>query len=322
LPKEILMNAGRNLFVVSVVMAILTGCASSPADRFARMSDEELVDAVRQRENQVFYVWYGCINETLTKDYIGGVSPGVIAIVGSPSLQWADKTIAERLERNPYLLLESLRDDPHQHFDPLPPDRAITVIYLYNRFDRLKAVQEAKDRLAERFRPLLHSHPDVRVRYVVAEWLHRHQAIQLADWQRMLDDPNSLIRIVGSGYDPDDGSKGTDAWWLTLFGHLNDPHFWVRAQLFPELDVTLSGGRYPYLDRLPGNPPVKGEHIDWVRADWHVREETRLAWIAWYKANSQGIQEYLKALRARKAQELRNRQNPKPPQHDDGGSRP
>jgi hypothetical protein len=302
------MKAAQHLLAVSLMTACLAGCTSTPSDRFARMSDEQLVDEVRKPENHVFSVWYGCINETLAKDYIGGASPGVINILQSPRLMWAEKTLAERLQRNPYLLLASLKDDPHYHFDPLPPDRAITVIYLYGKFDNITTEEAVKDKLAEQFRPLLHSHPDVRVRYVVGEWLHKHKAIRLADWQRMLNDPNSLIRIQGSGYDPDDDSKGTDAWWLTLFDHLNDSHFWVRAHLFAEMNITLLEGNWSYADRLPGKPPATRGDIDWVRADWHVREERRLAWIAWYKANSQAVQEYLKDLQARKSEESRQQQ--------------
>jgi len=255
------------------------------------MTDEELVDEIRKPENHVFYVWHGCINETLAKDYIGGSGPGAVNIVGSLPLEWADRTIAERLEQKPLLLLESFQDDPRRHYDPLPPDRAITVVYLYSRFRRVKAVEEVKEQLAERFRPLLHRHPDVRVRYVVAKWLHDNEAIRLTDWDRMLDDPHSLIRIQGSSYQPDDGSKGTDEWWSVLLDHLNDAHFWVRAELFSELDTTLSRGKYPYLESLPGDPPARDGHIDWVRADWNAREQTRLAWIAWYEANRQAVQE-------------------------------
>lgn len=316
------MKTAHSLSAVSLITACLAGCTYQPSDRFARMSDEQIIAEVRKPENQVFSIWYGCINETLAKDYIGGAGPGVINIVESPRLMWANKTIAERLQRNPYLLLASLKDDPHCHFDPLPPDRAITVLYLYNKFDNVMAVAEAKGKLAEQFRPLLHNHPDVRVRYVAAEWLHKHKAIRLDDWQRMLDDPNSMIRIQGSGYNPDDGSKGTDTWWLTLFDHLNDSHFWVRAHLSAEMNITLLEGNWSYADRLPGKPPATRGDIDWVRADWHVREERRLAWTAWYKANSEAVQKYLKDLEARRSQKSRNSQSPKPPQHDDGKPKP
>lgn len=257
-------------------LGAMSGCGS-PSDRIGRMSDAEMLEALKQPQNEPFHVWYGMLSGSIEKNNAGWVGPQPIAIAPRSFLIRGEKIIRQRMERNPRMFLPLLAPDPR--YDPLPADRVILVYYLYTNVlpGKVPLEPQAKAEVASAFRKLL-GHPDVRARYVAARWLVDNEALGLADWKIMLNDQNSLLRYEAAVYSGK--LSRTSEWWAILLEHLNDPHWAVRHQ--------LAGNLYEYRNG-PGMAN-RGLPFDWIRADWQSREEMREAWRQWHEQNAAALE--------------------------------
>ncbi len=145
------------LLFLTLTFALLTGCASTPADA----TDEELMQAVNLRENQAHSIWYGGSQRTPSHDRnTWPSSRHHSTMLDTDPGNKVLSQINQRVFSTPdaFLPLLSSKD----------PEVVLTGLFIYARWadtTNSREVPGARDRVATAVRAACAQHPDTRIRW-------------------------------------------------------------------------------------------------------------------------------------------------------------
>ena len=260
-----------------------------------RYTSQEWLQMVTRREHQPVATWKGIdvgyIREDSESHGLGGV------VFGNTPAHVLEHQFVDIIEREPLAFLRL--------FDSKDPGVILTGVYIYRRssafVERLST--EDKSLVVAAFRKLL-SHDDVRVRFTAIQMLGNKGWLSVDDVERGFDDKALSVRVVTAWsvrdvaekparYSPQGELLGTDPNRTekvaikrrlapVLLDHLNDSYFIIRSEVYGAFRCLFAKGE-TNADRsghdLKATFPAR---VDWVRADWHTREQGREAWNAWW----------------------------------------
>ncbi|MHC4476917.1 MAG: HEAT repeat domain-containing protein [Planctomycetota bacterium] len=287
------------MWVVAIIgpaaLTALCSCHTTvthPLDR--QYTKQEWMEMLSQRQYQIATYWEGLS--------VGSLSESGASMSG-PNLRYVGAQIP-LLEHQ----LDKLREqDPLMFlplFDSRDPGAVMTAIFVYRQYFPPNLTEGGEAKITAAFRRLL-DHPDTRMRWAAIQTLGEHRWLTVDDVERGLNDETVDVRY-------------TTAFWSTtlienkpvyrpqgkllegaphsvrelvetkrrlapiLLEHLNDTHFRVRAKMgsrfrnmFKKRIKTENGTK----DETPATLPAR---FDWMRADWHSRNETQQQWQAWW----------------------------------------
>jgi len=257
---------------------------------------DKWMELLNKREHQPSAVWKGASVGSITDQE---------AEMGSATL-WFKDTPAHVLERQFGKLREQ---DPLMFlhlFDSEDPQLILTGIHLYHDFTNTKdltADQAAK--MGAAFRRLL-DQKDSRMRWAAIYKLGLFGQLTAEDVERGLNDKVLDVAWITTFYlgaflrnrtlydtdgkliegDPNDVAKYVEIKRRlapTLIKHVNHTHFNIRStcarrlrNLFGRLQKGQDGRTRSLYDATC--PP----RIDWTRADWETREQSKKLWEEWW----------------------------------------
>ncbi len=315
-------------FVFGFLSISLAGCSvlsPSPEQIAARLTDEEVLDLLRQ-VRVADCTWYGTNHWNLAEDGWSGSGHGAYEFISNTDNQyyylfsklfWGGRP-TNRLAKNPRILFPLLESDSCEDI--------LKAFYCY-KHSGLPPRDSGPDNYGSKsdlemtgdiFRKLLNNNRDVRVRYLAAQYLRSARLFELEDIERMLSDENLSVQIEGmrTAYNAMDMiglAKNTEgnrdhgkigfAKKLQqgkvydekkLLGeialkHLNDNHFYIRSRsysIFRKLTTRrVPGRREGSYTQERAKLP---EHLNrhWERESWWKRQEEQQKLMAWWGKNS------------------------------------
>jgi hypothetical protein len=290
----------RWLIVVVVTIAIslvawlhYRDASSDPRDR--RYTTQQWLEMFTRREHQPIATWKGIGVGHIRKNSIGHSYDGLV-FRDTPA-RVLEHQFSDLLEQEPLAFLPL--------FDSTDPEVILTGVYIYRRspafMEHLST--EDKSQVAAAFRKLL-SHDDVRMRFTAGQTLGERRWLTVDDVDRGFDDEALSLRVLTAWWagdvaerpaiyspqgklldaDPNQTERVDIKRKLApvLLDHLNDPHFIIRSEVYGSFHSLLAEG--VAIGQRSGHDlePTFPTKIDWVRGDWHTREQTRKAWKAWW----------------------------------------
>jgi hypothetical protein len=264
----------------------------------------EWMEMITQSQHQPIAIWEGVRAGSIKKNS-SGCGGGLLHFLDTPAkvLEWQ---VSDLLEKDPMMFLPALAS----------PDKRVlqTGLYIYNRYSMSRLSGELKQKLMEAYRALL-NHRDTSLRATGIQKLGEYRQLTVDDIQKGLSDEAGDVRFLtgfwlhilfenSPVYSRDGkiykGEKETADKFIEtkrklapiLLERLNDPDPFTKSAIARNFRFMLRRHEYTgtgISQELPGFFPVQ---IDWRRASWHKREETKKIWIEWWQEQGEQALEY------------------------------
>jgi hypothetical protein len=258
---------------------------------------EEWMEMVKQRQHQPIVTWHGFTGGHVAKTSSGGGSGRLrFGLTPAQALEWhiSSKKI---LEKDPLMFLPL--------FDSEDPQVVLTGIYIYRRLCPGDIIEQYASEISAAFRKLL-DHADSCIRTAAIRMLTANRGwLTVEDIKRGLDDKkldvacltatqvpqfvadkqrDSTEDILASG-DPNAVQQLVEIKRQLapiVLEHMNHTHYEVRASLASAWR-SMFGVPMRAVDGTGfGGPWTLPRRVDWIRSDWHSREQTKLQWQEWW----------------------------------------
>jgi hypothetical protein len=320
------MNKTANIIALTVAVVcvhILTGCGSSNS-RHTAISDDEILESFRN-DTIVQFQWYGNNQWRLDESGWdgGGHAPYDVDLNTDEIHRCAHGELVwdghdARLLGNPQLL--------YPLFDSSDTDVVLAALYCYSNAPihgymtntTLLSTTDEPD-LGSQLRRLLNEHRDVRVRCMAADMLRVKSFLAIRDVDRMLCDENLSVQIMGiraiirirNGMKADErkvfggGSRPTEADARSLhrsyypikkqlipilLKHLNDNHFYIRAECYREFRFLVRRRRYLHDGRMTiETPDMPAKRFDWERESWWNCRDQQQKLLSWWQDKGESV---------------------------------
>lgn len=286
----------ETVIVLTAAFVLWVRTKVSPPDPWKTMyTVDQWMKMFNEREHQPSALWRG-ISVGSIEDRRAAISGPGLGFRFTPRglLEWQFDKLREQ---DPLMFLPL--------FDSKDSQLVLTGIHLYREFFPEKLTYNQSVEITAAFRKLL-DQKDSRMRWTAIDTLGSHRWLTAEDIERGLND--EVLDVVWTTsfyldallrnrtlYDPDgkliEGDpNGIEQTLETkrklapiLLEHLNHTHFDIRSKCargFRNLFVRHVRKEDGRIRQVPA--PTRPSYLDWKRADWHTREQTKQQWKAWW----------------------------------------
>jgi hypothetical protein len=292
---------------IAAIVITVTICLAGCQNYYSHLSDEQILNIMRQPENLPYNYWHGESKWKLTEDGSSMLNFGHLdfgrvfteesdwgAVLGEIIMQKS-----RRLNKNPLLLVPLL--------DSKDPDVVLYALHCYEHrlgvlessvFDDLRPLYSKLGILTRQF-------PDTRVRWKAFHLMTKMNWISTGDLAHALDDPSESVRLAAAVYfDHLDNLKYVMQFEKEIrlhrknnierdihnglvklaIKHINDNHYNVRFGCAEALK-SLIRKRELFHVEIENEPPDEAIGIDWMRESWWKRNIAQKQLQEWWQQN-------------------------------------